>query len=76
LLLLLDDRRIRKQDPDPYLVLMDPDPGGPKTYGFADPYLHHWFKVYQCDLPSPISAFIYTVMERIPDPLIIKQEKP
>ncbi len=20
-------------DPEPYLVLMDPDPGGPKTYG-------------------------------------------
>ncbi len=23
--------------PDPYLWLMDPDPGGPKTCGFADP---------------------------------------
>jgi hypothetical protein len=21
------------KDPDPYLVLKDPDPGGPKTYG-------------------------------------------
>jgi hypothetical protein len=34
---LLDDRRIwePKPDPDPYLVLLDPDldPGGLKTYG-------------------------------------------
>jgi hypothetical protein len=42
LLLLFDDRmtRIRSSyfwnldpKPDPYLVLTDPDPGGPKTYG-------------------------------------------
>ncbi len=31
LLYLIDEKRIR--DPDPYLWLMDPDPGSPKTYG-------------------------------------------
>jgi hypothetical protein len=33
LLFLLDDRRDPDPDSDPYLVLTDPDPGGPKTYG-------------------------------------------
>ncbi len=26
------------KDPDPYLVLMDPDPGGPKTYRWSSGY--------------------------------------
>ncbi len=33
LLYLLNDGRIGNRDPDPYLWLMDPDPGGPKTRG-------------------------------------------
>jgi hypothetical protein len=33
------------KDPDPFLRLMDPDPGGPKTCGPADP--QHWFGVLQ-----------------------------
>jgi hypothetical protein len=29
--LIIDGSR----EPDPYLALMDPDPGGPKTYGYC-----------------------------------------
>jgi hypothetical protein len=36
LLFLPDDRRIRIRDP--YLSLMNPDPGGPKTYGSYGSY--------------------------------------
>ncbi len=35
---------IELEDPDPYLVLTDPDPGGPKTYK-PDP--QHWSRVRQ-----------------------------
>ncbi len=31
-----------ERDPDPYLWLMNPDPGGPKTSGFADPDPQQW----------------------------------
>ncbi len=37
----------RKLDPDPYLWLMDPDPGGPKrTDPVLDPDLQHWKTAY------------------------------
>jgi hypothetical protein len=32
-------------DPDPYLWLMDPDPGGPKTCDLVDPDSEHWLPV-------------------------------
>ncbi len=37
LLFMLDDRDL-DPDPDPYLVIKDPDPGGRKTYGSATRY--------------------------------------
>jgi hypothetical protein len=52
----------------PYLVLLDPDPGGPKTYGDpVDPDPQHWFASIGLNADPNSDPKFYLNADPVPD---------